>query len=96
MDNVLKQQGVDCILSAPYHPQSNGKVEVSHKYLKATLKKLCENDPNDWEKYLNQVLASYRCDATPCNCCNTLLTILWKRFQSTPPLIAGTHAVIPG
>ena len=42
------------------HPQSNGKLEVSNKYLKPTLKKLCERDPANWDKYLNQVLASYR------------------------------------
>ena len=57
---VLQQLGIDRILSAPYHPQSNGKLEVFHKYLKPTLKKLCERDPTNWDKYLNQVLASYR------------------------------------
>ena len=34
--------------------------EVFHKYLKPTLKKLCEKDPSNWDKYLNQVLGSYR------------------------------------
>ena len=37
-----------------------GKLEVFHKYLKPTLKKLCEKDLSNWDKYLNQVLASYR------------------------------------
>ena len=60
MDQVLKQLGIDRILSAPYHPQSNGNLEVFHKYLKPTLKKLCEKDPLNWDQYLNQVLASYR------------------------------------
>ena len=60
MDQVLQQLGIDRIFSAPYHPQSNGKLEVFHKYLKPTLKKLCEKDPTDWDKYLNQVLPSYR------------------------------------
>ena len=60
MDQVLQQLGIDRIFSAPYHPQSNGKLEVFHKYLKPTLKKLCEKDPTNWDKYLNQVLASYR------------------------------------
>ena len=45
MDQVLQQLGIDRILSAPCHPQSNGKPEISHKYLKPTLKKLCERDP---------------------------------------------------
>ena len=60
MDQVLQQLGIDRIFSAPYHPQSNGKLEVFHKYLKPTLKKLCKNDPANWDKYINQVLASYR------------------------------------
>lgn len=47
-------------LFCPDHPQSNGKLDVFHKYLKPTLKQLCENDPDNWDKYLNQVLASYR------------------------------------
>ena len=60
MYQVLQELGIDRIFSAPYHPQSNGKLEVFHKYLKPTLKKLCEKDPTNWDKYLNQVLASYR------------------------------------
>ena len=60
MDQVLQQLGIDRIFSAPYHPQSNGKSEVFHRYLKPTLKKLCEKDPANWDKYLNQVLTSYR------------------------------------
>ena len=60
MNQVLQQLGTDRIFSAPYHPQSNGKLKVFHKYLTPTLKKLCERDPTNWDKYLNQVLASYR------------------------------------
>ena len=56
----MQQLGIDRIFSAPYHPQSNGKLEVFHKYLKPTLKKLCEKDPANWDKNINQVLASYR------------------------------------
>ena len=33
MDQVLQQLGIDRILSVPYHPQSNGKLEVFHEYL---------------------------------------------------------------
>ena len=58
MNQVLQQLGIDRIFSAPYHPQSNHKLEVFHKYLKPTLRKLCEGDPTNWDKYLNQVLAS--------------------------------------
>ena len=44
MDKILQQPGIDHTFSAPYHPLSNGKLEVLHKYLKPTLKKLCEKD----------------------------------------------------
>ena len=44
MDEVLKQLGIERIFSAPYHPQSNGKLEVVSQNLKPTLKKLCEKD----------------------------------------------------
>ena len=60
MDQVLKHLGIERILSAPYHLQISGKLEVFHKYLKPTLKKLCEKDPSNWHKYINQVLMSYR------------------------------------
>ena len=60
MDQVLQQLSIDHIFSAPYHPQSNGKLEIFHKYLKPILKKLCKMDPANWDKYLNQVLANYR------------------------------------
>ena len=59
-EQVLKQLGIEQIFLAPYHPQSNSKLEVFHKYLKPTMKKLCERDPSIWDQYLNQVLASYR------------------------------------
>ena len=60
MDQVLQQLGINCIFSAAYHSQSNRKLEVFHKYLKPTLKKLCRNDPSNWDKYINQLLASYK------------------------------------
>ena len=60
MDQVLEKLGIKWIFSAPYHPQSNSKPDIFHKYLKLTLKKLCEKDPSNWDQYLNQVLVSYR------------------------------------
>ena len=49
MDQVLKQLGIERIFSAPYHPQSNSKLEVFHKYLKPALTKLCKKDPSNWD-----------------------------------------------
>ena len=45
MDQVLQKLGIDRIFSAPYHPQSNGKLEVFHKYLKLL-----------WRNFVNSIL----------------------------------------
>ena len=60
VDQILQHLGIECIFSTPYYPQNNRKLEVFHKYLKPTLKKLCEKDPSNWDKYINQVLSRYR------------------------------------
>ena len=45
---------------SPISPTEQWQIGIFHKYLKLTLKKLCEKDPSNWDQYLNQVLASYR------------------------------------
>ena len=60
LDQVLKQLAIQRIFSVPYPPHNNGELEVFHKYLKPTLKNLCEKDPPNWDKYINQVLAIYQ------------------------------------
>ena len=83
MDQVLQQLGIDHIFSAPYHPQSNGKLEVFHKYLKPTLKKLCEKDQTNWDKYINQVIASYRVTSNLATA-ETLFFLMYGRNPNLP------------
>ena len=85
MDQVLQQLGIDRIFLAPYHPQSNGKLEVFHKYLKPTLKKLCEKDPANWDKYLNQLITSYRITPNLATA-ETLFFLVYGRDPSLPLL----------
>ena len=40
-------------------PKAKENLELFHKYLKPTLKKLCKNDQDNWDQYINQVLTSY-------------------------------------
>ena len=83
IDQVLKQVGIERIFSAPYHPQSNEKLDIFHKYLKPTLKKLCQKDPSNWDKYINQVLASYR--VTPnLATAETPFFLVYERDQNLP------------
>ena len=46
-DKVMKDLGIERIFSAPYHPQSNGKLETFHKFLKPTIKKMCAEDQDN-------------------------------------------------
>ena len=85
MDQVLHHLGIDRIFSAPYHPQSNGKLENFHKYLKPTLKKLCEKDPANWDTYIKQVLASYRITPNLSYCRVTILFGLQRPKFATSP-----------
>ena len=83
MDQVLQQLRIDHIFSTPYHPKSNRKLEDFHKYVKPTLRKLCEKDPPNWDKYINQVLASYR--VTPnLATAETLFFLVYGRDPSLP------------
>ena len=95
MDQVLQQLGIDRIFSAPYRPQSNAKLEVFHKYLKPTLKKLCEKDPANWDKYLNQVVASYRSTPNLATAEEPFFSSLWQGPQLTATSASRTHATIP-
>ena len=72
----------------------NGKLDVFHKYLKPTLKKLCEKAPANWDKYLNQVLASYRVTPKSCHSRNTNFSFLWQRSKSTTTSTSTTNAML--
>ena len=67
MDNVLQQLGIDHIFSGPCHPQSNGKLEVFNKYLKPTLKKVCEKDLDQMGQIHQPSISQLPCDITACN-----------------------------
>ena len=97
IDQVLKQLGTEGIFSAPHHPQSNVKLEMFHTYLKPeSLKKLCEKDLSNWEKYINHVLASYR--VTPnLATAETPFYLVYRRDPNLPLTSATvTHAAILG
>ena len=84
MDKVLQQLGIEHIFSASYHPQSNGKLAVFQKYVKPTLKKLCEKDPSNWAKYINHVLASYRVTPNLVTAQTPFFLLVYSRDMNLP------------
>ena len=92
MDQVLQQLGINWIFSAPYHPQSNGKLEVFHKYLKPTLKKLWKRSSKLGQIY--QPSTSKLQDHTqPSYCRVTILFSLWQRPQFATSPTPWTNAM---
>ena len=47
--------------TSPYITQSNGKVENFNKFLKASIRKLCQDDTKGWDQVLDQIVWAYRC-----------------------------------
>ena len=60
MENIFKQLGIDHIFSAPIKLMENQKYSTN---ILNQLLRNCENDPDNWDKYINQVLASYHVTA---------------------------------
>ena len=48
-----------CFIS-PYTPRSIGKTEDLSKFLKATIRNLCQEDKASWDQVLDKILFSYR------------------------------------
>ena len=52
---------LNSILQAPYTSRSNGKMKNFNKFLKASIRKLCQEDTTAWDQVLGQILFAYRC-----------------------------------
>ena len=46
---------------SPYTPRPNGKTENFNKFLKASIRKLCQEDTAAWDQVLDQIFFAYRC-----------------------------------
>ena len=60
MGELHKLLGVKPLFTTPYHPMGNGRIERVHGPLKACLKKLCEDKPKEWHRYLIPTLFALR------------------------------------
>ena len=60
MKEVSRLVSIHHFTTTPYHPACNGLVERFNGTLKAMLKKMCEERPNDWDRYLDSLLFAYR------------------------------------
>ena len=60
MHEVSRLLSIRQLTTTPYHPMCNGLVEKFNGTLKQMLKKMCSEQPKDWDKYINALLFAYR------------------------------------
>ena len=60
MKEVSRLLSIQQLVTSPYHPMANGLCEKFNGTLKQMLKKLCKDNPKDWDRYINPALFAYR------------------------------------
>lgn len=60
MKEISRLLSIKRLTTTPYHPACNGLVERFNGVLKSMLKKLCDEKPRDWDRYIAPLLFAYR------------------------------------
>ena len=58
---VCQEFNIEQHFTSPYTPRLNGKTENFNKFLKVSIRKLCQEDTAVWDQVLDQILLMYRC-----------------------------------
>ena len=58
---VCQEFNIEQHFTNPYTPRSNGKIENFNKFLKASIRRLYQEDAAAWDQDLDQILFAYRC-----------------------------------
>ena len=60
MQEVSRLLNIRQLTTTPYHPICNGLVEKFNGTLKMMLRRLCSEQPRQWNRYINALLFAYR------------------------------------
>ena len=60
MKEISRLLSIKQLTTTPYHPACNGLVERFNGTLKQMLKRLCNEKPRDWDRYIGPLLFAYR------------------------------------
>ncbi|XP_037521061.1 uncharacterized protein LOC119397715 [Rhipicephalus sanguineus] len=60
MKEVSRLLSLKQLHTTPYHPMANGLVERFNGTLKQMVKRMCQEKPKDWDRYLAPLLFAYR------------------------------------
>ena len=59
-DSLMKKYGITHKVTTPYHPQTNGQVELANREIKQILEKIVNPNRKDWSLRLNDALWAYQ------------------------------------
>ena len=59
MKNLLQQLGIRKTFISPHHPQPNGKLESSHKFIKDCVQKFSTDGVLEWYQLIPYVTAAF-------------------------------------
>ena len=60
MKDVTRLLSIKQLTTTPYHPMCNGLTEKFNGTMKSMLKRLCSEQPRQWNRYINPLLFAYR------------------------------------
>ena len=60
MKEVARLLSIKQLTTTPYHPMCNGMTEKFNGTMKLMLKRLCSEQPRQWNRYINPLLFAYR------------------------------------
>ena len=78
-DQVLQQLGTDRIFSAPYHPQSNGNLEVFQQIFKTYIEETLQKGPCQLEQIPEPGTSQLQNYTQSCNSRITIFSGIWQR-----------------
>ncbi|XP_073944611.1 uncharacterized protein [Choristoneura fumiferana] len=90
-EKFLKRNGVSHVITAAYHPASNGAAENAVKTVKKALKKAAI-DGEDMERALSKFLLQYRNAAHTTTQCEPTVAMLGRRVRTRLDLLRGSTA----
>ena len=88
MKEICRLLGVTHSTTTPYHPMCNGLVEKFNGTLKKMLKRLCNEKPKQWHRYINALLFAYREVSQDSTC--PVRAYIWQDCERTHTHTTGT------
>ena len=83
MQSLMEGLHISHLRTTPFAPQTNGRLERSHRFITEVFRKCCFNDDRTWVQYIAPMLIAYR--AAPCESTGNSPFYIHKGYDMTLP-----------